>query len=324
MEIIFWILVIALAIWLLPYVLFGLGVYCLYLLIRYIRKERYFKSDEFLSHKKEIANMVKEYNEIANYVNSFERINLKAANQERYKYSDLATYENTSSYKIKRDKNTSNISLENVYHTSLSVVKKASEEPLKYFCKYFDFKPNEDNLMQIQDIGEKISRFTNAKNNLDARLEKIISDFNPPKFILKHYEKELHNHLEIDIPKITFTFPKYKFEYVSPGGNSSQKTTITLNDLTIEALIEYMANHIKQRKTVKAQRALMTKKLREFIKKRDNYTCQNCGASVADQSLLLLEVDHIIPVSKGGLSTADNLQTLCWKCNRTKSNKIIE
>jgi len=68
----------------------------------------------------------------------------------------------------------------------------------------------------------------------------------------------------------------------------------------------------------------MTKKLREFIKKRDNYTCQTCGASIADQSLLLLEVDHIIPVSKGGLSTEDNLQTLCWKCNRTKSDKIIE
>lgn len=67
----------------------------------------------------------------------------------------------------------------------------------------------------------------------------------------------------------------------------------------------------------------MTKKLREFIKRRDNYTCQNYYASVAQQNLLLLEVDHIIPISKGGLSTKDNLQTLCWKCNRTKSNKII-
>ena len=38
---------------------------------------------------------------------------------------------------------------------------------------------------------------------------------------------------------------------------------------------------------------------------------------------LLLEVDHIIPISKGGKTEPDNLQTLCWKCNRTKSNKII-
>jgi len=107
------------------------------------------------------------------------------------------------------------------------------------------------------------------------------------------------------------------------GGNSSQRTTIKLDDLTIEALIEYIDDNIKRSKTAKAQRSLMTKKLREFIKRRDNYTCQNCYASVAQQNLLLLEVDHIIPISKGGLSTKDNLQTLCWKCNRTKSNKII-
>ncbi|MBR2352886.1 MAG: HNH endonuclease, partial [Clostridia bacterium] len=34
-----------------------------------------------------------------------------------------------------------------------------------------------------------------------------------------------------------------------------------------------------------------------------------------------LEVDHIIPVSKGGKSTLDNLQTLCERCNRGKGTK---
>ncbi|WP_083895088.1 HNH endonuclease [Nocardia tenerifensis] len=27
-------------------------------------------------------------------------------------------------------------------------------------------------------------------------------------------------------------------------------------------------------------------------------------------------------VSRGGLTALDNLQTLCWRCNRTKSNKV--
>ena len=35
-------------------------------------------------------------------------------------------------------------------------------------------------------------------------------------------------------------------------------------------------------------------------------------------------IDHIIPVAKGGCTTEDNLQTLCWKCNRAKSDKIVE
>ena len=38
---------------------------------------------------------------------------------------------------------------------------------------------------------------------------------------------------------------------------------------------------------------------------------------------LLLEINHIIPVATGGETVEDNLQTLCWKCNRAKSDKII-
>ena len=84
--------------------------------------------------------------------------------------------------------------------------------------------------------------------------------------------------------------------------------------LTIEYRFSY---------TSKEQRRLMTKKLREFIKKRDNYTCCNCGNSVYAEPNLLLEIDHIIPVSKGGCTNEENLQTLCCKCNRSKSNKIV-
>ena len=60
--------------------------------------------------------------------------------------------------------------------------------------------------------------------------------------------------------------------------------------------------------------------LRNYIIKRDNYTCQICGNSQYKEANLLLEVDHIKPISKGGLSIPENLQTLCWKCNRHKSN----
>lgn len=35
------------------------------------------------------------------------------------------------------------------------------------------------------------------------------------------------------------------------------------------------------------------------------------------------DIDDIVPVSKGGLTTEDNLQTLCWRCNRSKSNKTV-
>lgn len=66
----------------------------------------------------------------------------------------------------------------------------------------------------------------------------------------------------------------------------------------------------------------MTSKLREEIKIRDNYICQNCELSANKEKNLLLEIDHIIPLSKGGITSKDNLQTLCRKCNRSKGSKI--
>ena len=60
-----------------------------------------------------------------------------------------------------------------------------------------------------------------------------------------------------------------------------------------------------------------------MLKNRDNFTCCMCGNSTHSEPNLLLEIDHIIPISKGGYTVEENLQTLCWKCNRSKSNKIM-
>ncbi|HIK16906.1 MAG TPA: HNH endonuclease [Leptolyngbyaceae cyanobacterium M33_DOE_097] len=53
---------------------------------------------------------------------------------------------------------------------------------------------------------------------------------------------------------------------------------------------------------------------------RDNWTCCSCGRSVKQHGITL-HVDHILPRSKGGDDTKQNLQTLCMKCNIGKSNR---
>lgn len=72
-------------------------------------------------------------------------------------------------------------------------------------------------------------------------------------------------------------------------------------------------------KTAKKSRRIPTK-LRYQVLKRDHFKCCICGASPAKDSSVELHIDHIIPWSKGGETTLNNLQTLCSKCNIGKSD----
>lgn len=297
--------------------------YPIYRVIRFILKERYFKREEFLAHKAEIASVVAEHNEVTEYtseIRSNGSFDLGASSSGAHAH--LASSENTSNWNYKRDRNVASYAAPNVHNCGLQVVRNASADPLKYVMKYFDIKATEDRLTDVEKLGESVASLENAVANLDGREQSIANSINPPPFILNHYHDEFMERVGVELSPIAVPYPVYVFEYVSAGGNSSQKTTITLNTDTIDALVGTLSEKIRWRKSAAGQRALMTARLREFIKNRDNYTCRQCSVSIHAEPHLLLEVDHIIPVSKGGLSAEDNLQTLCWRCNRTKSNKI--
>jgi len=64
------------------------------------------------------------------------------------------------------------------------------------------------------------------------------------------------------------------------------------------------------------ERELIPEEVRFSVWRRDEGRCVQCGSKKN------LEFDHIIPISKGGSSTERNIQLLCAKCNREKSDKI--
>lgn len=222
----------------------------------------------------------------------------------------------------RRDRSVANHQAPNVHNCSLQVVRNASADPLKYVMKYSDIEAEETKLAEVENLDEDIARLEDAITNLQQREASIAESFNPPSFIVKHYLDEFMKHVGVELSPISVPYPVYVFEYVSAGGNSSQRTTVLLNTRTIDALIETPSQKIRFKKSAAGQRALMTANLRSFIKRRDNHTCRYCSVSLAAEPHLLLEVDHIAPVSRAGLSTPDNLQTLCWRCNRTKANKV--
>lgn len=63
------------------------------------------------------------------------------------------------------------------------------------------------------------------------------------------------------------------------------------------------------------QRPPLPSRLRRQVFERDEYRCRHCDGYID------LQVDHIVPHSRGGPTTLDNLQTLCQKCNSSKGAK---
>ncbi len=57
--------------------------------------------------------------------------------------------------------------------------------------------------------------------------------------------------------------------------------------------------------------------LRAAVLVRDGGRCRRCRRSIN------LEMDHIVPVSKGGKTEETNLQVLCRRCNRAKCRKLV-
>lgn len=66
-----------------------------------------------------------------------------------------------------------------------------------------------------------------------------------------------------------------------------------------------------------AERKPVSTRARFEVFKRDNFTCQYCGAT---PPAVVLHIDHITPVSKGGDNSKNNLVTSCDACNLGKSN----
>lgn len=65
-------------------------------------------------------------------------------------------------------------------------------------------------------------------------------------------------------------------------------------------------------------KAVNKKPSRSMIYKRDNHTCQYCGSKKR------LTIDHVVPKSKGGKDTWENMVVACSKCNLKKSDTLLE
>lgn len=209
---------------------------------------------------------------------------------------------------------------------SAAVFASAENNPLEYIVKYFypDKKLYPEQIQKLYQLVEELETLRDAKQiieNYKAEYQQYLGDV--PAFIMENDETGFYSRLGFAVIDESIFAVEYKFSYTSGGGMAQRSFTVPMTEENIAELIKVLESKLTASAFAKEQRTLMTRKLREHIKERDNFTCCSCGNSTYVEPNLLLEIDHIIPVAKGGRTEESNLQTLCWKCNRAKSDKIL-
>lgn len=88
------------------------------------------------------------------------------------------------------------------------------------------------------------------------------------------------------------------------------KEKATIISARVIRLLDYIKLPLSKMRIVRPSRAQ--------IYKRDGHKCQYCGSTRS------LTIDHVIPKSKGGGDTWDNMVVACSSCNTKKSDRYLE
>ena len=124
--------------------------------------------------------------------------------------------------------------------------------------------------------------------------------------------------LIISPPSLYFTtFIKSHYLYLELGKKTGNGFYSVPDPEMTEAIIETIVRMSKRQivKTEEYSRQI-SQEVKNVVWQRDQARCVQCGATN------YLEYDHIIPYSKGGASSVNNVQLLCRRCNLAKSDRI--
>ena len=130
--------------------------------------------------------------------------------------------------------------------------------------------------------------------------ERVVKKMPVPVLIKHNIIKKIDNQISLNIKKLNF--------------DQRQK----LISLCESKLNEFLENRGLKLWDYRLIDNPVPDSLRYRVLKKSKHRCELCGATKYDRPL---DVDHIIPISKGGKSDESNLQVLCSKCNRSKGNK---
>ena len=183
------------------------------------------------------------------------------------------------------------------------------EQGLFWLDLYEKTQTNSKNLKNYHNEYELLKKTYSGANNLEGKRTLPLSE--------KRYKaKEDKVCCKNQLKPVTTIDIVCVIHYTSPKGKNSYSSTW---ETDLGSVISRIQKQSEAEQSIEYQRSLMTSSKRYEILRRDNYRCLICGRTANDGAKL--EVDHIVPVSKGGKTTDSNLQTLCRDCNQGKGAK---
>ena len=166
------------------------------------------------------------------------------------------------------------------------------------------FKENEENKKYVGFLDKAVSeaKYFRAKYN-ECSSELTMSQIESKNLLEKL--REANTQLQYERNKEQIEKDKIKAKLLEKK-KKREIENLALQELIDEGEIFPEAN----------TRPPIPKDVVDTVWNRDGGKCVYCGSNEN------LHLDHIIPFSKGGDTSVENLQLLCQKCNLEKSNKI--
>lgn len=169
--------------------------------------------------------------------------------------------------------------------------------------------PREVLINSVEDIGMLIEEYSIAIKNPKRRFFEL----NILPYKTEFIEKEVSNYYE----KLYDDEIKEQLRQELLAKENEKLLREKKEELRKEVIQELSEDGlITQDDYITKKREPIPQEVQDKVWNRDGGRCVKCGSQEN------LEFDHIIPFSKGGSNTYRNLQLLCQKCNREKSNKI--
>lgn len=149
------------------------------------------------------------------------------------------------------------------------------------------------------------------------------------------FQKELlsDSHLEQAVNKV-YDEMKDSVQILHENESASEGRNVKC-DIFFETVYRVYVGSVKKMNSLKNIKQQLNEKLidkkkrsnidpsvRLKVFKRDCFKCVYCGESPASSPKVILEIDHIQPLAKGGANSLENYQTLCHYCHAGKGTKF--